>query len=229
MVLLYWVAWYCTGVTICSRLLYTIIPSASRKQSVYVLNKSRLFSEPQTDVSTCPCLYSGADTEVILTDGKTVTVTKPPVCPLSVWWDSEGIARDIWRIFLHFDKERTPRSSYGEIKVTGGSRSSLALLKNDLFRATVVPYVKVEVRLWWFIYHMWYLWWYLQQQCSVKDTWKDGAFRDRFAKSEKCPSWLFLLILRRVRMWKAMLVCQWIDHFGPDWNITIEWIAMRHL
>lgn len=102
----------------------------------------------------------GADSEVILADGKTVTVTKPTVCPLSVWWDSEEISRDTWRIFLHFDKERTPRSTYREMKVTGGF---FFLLQSDnterkyLFCTTVVLNVRVDVRLRRFIYHMWYL------------------------------------------------------------------------
>lgn len=78
------------------------------------------FPEPRVDFFSSSRPVLGADSEVIHTDGKTVTVTKPTVCPLSVWWDSEEISRDTWRIFLHFDKERTPRSTYREMKVTGG-------------------------------------------------------------------------------------------------------------
>lgn len=78
------------------------------------------FPEPRVDFFSSSRPVLGADSEVILADGKTVTVTKPTVCPLSVWWDSEEISRDTWRIFLHFDKERTPRSTYREMKVTGG-------------------------------------------------------------------------------------------------------------
>ena len=62
----------------------------------------------------------GADSEVILADGKTVIVSKPTVCPPSVWWDSEEISRDTWRILPHIEEERTPRSTYRGVKVTGG-------------------------------------------------------------------------------------------------------------
>lgn len=91
------------------------------KQSVpFPSTQPTCFPEPRVDFFSSSRPVLGADSEVIHTDGKTVTVTKPTVCPLSVWWDSEEISRDTWRIFLHFDKERTPRSTYREMKVTGG-------------------------------------------------------------------------------------------------------------
>lgn len=55
----------------------------------------------------CTCVYI----EVILPDGKTVTVTKPSVCSPSIWWDSDEVARDILRICFHFVKERTQRTT----------------------------------------------------------------------------------------------------------------------
>lgn len=109
--------------------------------------------------------------------------------PLSARWACDEIVERLPGIFgnffLHFDKERTPRNTRGEIKVTGGCRYSLALLKNDLFCSTVVPYARAEVGPRRFIYHVRYLGWYLQQHRSVRDTQRDGAFWCCFAKLEK--------------------------------------------
>lgn len=133
-------------------------------------------TEPDRWIFPLSVHVQGTYTEVILSHRKTVTVTKPSVCPLSVWWDSGEIAVDIGRIFLHFDRERTPRSTYRDRKVTGGSRYSLAPLKRWFFFLHCFFRTRgVEVRKRWFIYQMQYLRWYLQQQYLVEITRRDGV------------------------------------------------------
>lgn len=123
-------------------------PISSRKQSVNALWTQLTRSQGLT--RTPPCVrvsVLGAESEVILADGKTVTVTKSQ----SARWACDEIVQRLAeilgeKIFLHFDKQKdTEESIQRQITVTGGSCYSLPLLKNYLFCATVVPYVMVEV------------------------------------------------------------------------------------
>lgn len=89
--------------------------SICTRRWVYVLTPSSLALKAWYRFLHRTVPVQGVYTEVILTDGKTVTVTKPSVCQLAVWWHSDEIVRDIWTIFPYFDKERTKECTEGKM------------------------------------------------------------------------------------------------------------------